>query len=196
MMLDIVFYMARGFEQFLLKSNLMVVIFTVVLLLPYVFKDWMRVLSLLAMIALGFLFNATINFFEVVAISATAFRGAYWTMLGLLFLFCFYRLICSGKKLKNKGDTIYYVIAFVFGFIASILHENIWRPLVAKSSYEFIALFGYSLGYLGGLILVGMIYFLAAYALQTILRFTQKEWGLIVSSMSIGVLISEWIKII
>lgn len=191
-----VFYVARGFEQFLLKSNLMVVLFAVVLLLPYVFKDWMRVLSLFAMIALGFLFNATITFFEVVTINAEAFRWTYWGMLILLFLFCFYRLMCSGKKLRNKGDTIYYVIAFLFGFLDGILHENMWRPVASQAAFEFIALFGYAVGYLGALIVVAMIYFLVAYALQSILRFTQKEWALIISSMAIGVLISELIKII
>lgn len=196
MMLEMFFYTARGFEQFLLKSNLMGVLFTVVLLLPYVFKDWARFLSLFATIALGFLFNASITFFEVVTISAQASRWVFWCMLIFLFLFCFYRLMTSGKKLRNKGDTIFYVIAFVFGFMDSILHEGVWKPVIANASYEFLALIGYLVGYIGGLIMVAIIYFLVSYALQAILRFTQKEWGLIVSAMAIGVLISEVIKII
>ncbi|WP_430614509.1 hypothetical protein [Flavobacterium sp. JP2137] len=196
MMLEVVFYIARGFEQFLLKSNLLVVLFATVLLLPYVMKDWGRFLGLLALIALGFLFNASISFFDVVTINAQAFRWSYWSMLLLLFLFCLYRLLSSGKKHRNKGDTLFYVIAFLFGFIDSILHAHIWKPIVGQASYKFVALLGYSTGYLGGLITVAILYFLVAYALQTLLRFTQKEWGLIVSSLAIGVLVSELIKII
>gem|GEM_PF-5308950 len=195
-MLETVFYIARGFEQFLLKSNLMGVMFTLILLLPYVFKDWARFLSLFGMIALGFLFNASITFFEVVTISAQASRWVFWCMLIFLFLFCLYRLMTSGKKLRNKGDTIFYVIAFIFGFMDSILHEGVWKPVISNASYEFLALVGYLIGYVGGLIMVAILYFLVSYALQAILRFTQKEWGLIVSSMVIGVLISEVVKII
>jgi len=196
MMEDVIFFISRGFDLIFFRSNLMSILFVILLLLPYSFKDWMRILSLLGFVAIGFLFHVLVTFFNIIKLNEQAFQLVNWGTLLLLFIFGFFRLLNKERRNRLNTHTLFYVLAFVFGMFCSMKHLTIWEGDVSKGAFKFISIFGYVLGYYLSLILVAVSYFIGIYVFMKLFRFSNREWTLIASAAVLGMLISELLKIV
>lgn len=162
------------------------VLFLIVLTVPYVFKDWKRVLLLVSMFTLGHTLSLVLAAYGVVSVNATVVEFLIPITILVVALF---NVFTSGKGAQKEKVGVLFLSTLFFGLIHGLGFAREFQMLLDDNDSKLALLLEFALGIeLAQVIIVFMVLFLG-YIVQTIFRFTKRDWIMVISAIVVGLVI-------
>ena len=162
------------------------VLFLIVLTVPYMFKDWKRVLLLVSMFTLGHTLSLVLAAYNVVSVNAQIIEFLIPITILIVALF---NVFTSGKGAQKEKVGILFLSTLFFGLIHGLGFAREFKMFLGESDNKLILLLEFALGIeLAQIIIVFMVLFLG-YIVQTIFRFSKRDWIMVVSAIVVGLVI-------
>ncbi|GAA3645097.1 HupE/UreJ family protein [Flavivirga jejuensis] len=162
------------------------VLFLIVLTVPYMFKDWKRILLLVSMFTLGHTLSLVLAAYSVVRINAQIVE---FLIPITILIVAFFNVFTSGKGAQKEKVGVLFLSTLFFGLIHGLGFAREFKMLLGDSDSKLILLLEFALGIeLAQIIIVFLVLFLG-YIVQTIFRFSKRDWIMVVSAIVVGLVI-------
>ncbi len=163
------------------------VLFLIALTVPFSFKDWKRVLLLVSIFTIGHTIALFLSVFGVIAVKINLVEF----MIPITILFtAIYNLFTSGKSSKNNTITIIGFVTLFFGIIHGLGFSNYIKNILSGAPQsKIIPLFEFALGIESSQLIVVFVVLILSYLVQTVFRFSKRDFTLVMSAFVIGVVI-------
>jgi hypothetical protein len=167
------------------------ILFLIVLTIPYLFKDWKRVLFLVTIFVLGHSVSLAFATYGVISVSN---KWIEFLIPMTILIIALFNVFTAGKKTQNEKVGMLFFITLYYGLIHGLGFVNVFEAAISKSENKLISLLEISLGIeIGQLIVVFIILFLG-FLSQTLFRFSKRDWVMVISAIVVGLLIPMLIK--
>ncbi|MGC1203837.1 MAG: HupE/UreJ family protein [Flavobacteriaceae bacterium] len=162
------------------------VLFLIALTVPYLFKDWKRVLLLVSMFTLGHTLSLVLAAYSVVSVNATVVEFLIPISILVVALF---NVFTSGKGAQKEKVGVLFLTTLAFGLIHGLGFAREFQMLLGDTDNKLVLLLEFALGIeLSQVIIVFVVLFLS-YVVQTIFRFTRRDWIMVISAIVVGLVI-------
>ena len=162
------------------------VLFLMVLTVPYLFKDWKRVLFLVTTFTLGHTLSLVLAAFNVIRINVS---WVEFLIPVTIILVAVFNVFTAGKlPQKNKIGVLFFSTLF-FGLIHGLGFAREFQLMVGASDNKWAVLFEFAIGIEMAQVIIVFIVLIVSYIMQTVFRFSRRDWMLVVSSIVIGMAI-------
>lgn len=163
------------------------VLFLLALTVPYEFKSWKKILILVSLFAAGHTLALLLSTFNVITVKTSIIA---FIALAITLIIALFNIISAGKSGKKDSITFIAIVASVFGIIHGLGFSHYFRALApGQPTDKVLPLFESSFGFGISLIIACAAALLLAYVVQTLLKFSKRDWILIVSAFICGVVI-------
>ncbi len=162
------------------------VLFLIVLTIPYVFKDWKRVLLLVSMFTLGHTLSLVLAAYGVVSVNASVVEFLIPITILVVALF---NVFTSGKGAQREKVGVLFLSTLFFGLIHGLGFAREFQMLLTDSDNKLVLLLEFALGIEIAQIIIVFIVLFLSYIVQTIFRFTKRDWIMVVSAIVVGLVI-------
>ena len=167
------------------------ILFLIVLVIPYLFKDWKRVLFLITIFVLGHSVSLALATYDVMSINNKWIEFLIPLTILIIALFNVFK---AGKKAQNEKVGILLFATLFFGLMHGLGFVNIFESSIGNSSNKLLALLEIAIGLeIGQLIVVFIILFLG-FLCQTLFRFSKRDWVMVISAIVVGLVIPMLIR--
>lgn len=168
------------------------VLFLIALAIPYAFKDWRRVLLLITVFTIGFLLTLLIFVFGVLVVKGSLIN---WLIYITILITAFFNLFTAGKSSKKESVGVIVFVTLFFGIIHGLSYSNYFNSITTGSkTNKVITLFEFALGIEVAQIIVMFIVLVVSFIVQTVFRFSRRDWVLVMSAFIIGVILPNIIE--
>ncbi len=167
------------------------VLFLIALTVPYMFKDWKRVLLLVSIFTLGHTLSLVLAAYDVVKIDGQIIEFLIPVTILIVALF---NVFTAGKGAQKEKVGVLFFSTLFFGLIHGLGFAREFHMLVGKSDNKFLLLLEFALGIeISQVIIVFSVLFLGFLA-QTLFRFSKRDWVMVISAMVVGLVIPMILK--
>ena len=168
------------------------ILFLLALTVPYEFKTWKKILILVSLFTAGHTLALMLSVFNVITIKTNIVA---FIVPIIILIIALYNLFTAGKSGKKDSITFIAIVASLFGIIHGLGFSNYFSHIVpGKPTDKLLPLFESALGFGVSQILAITAALLLAYVVQTLLKFSKRDWILIVSAFVVGVVIPMIIR--
>ena len=167
------------------------ILFLIVLSVPYLFKDWKRILFLITIFTLGHTVSLALATYNVINVNS---KVTAFLIPVTIFIVALYNVFTAGKKAQNEKVGILFFATLFLGLIHGLGYVGIFESTIKANDNKFLSLLEISLGIEVGQIIVGFIVIFLGFLCQTIFRFSKRNWVMVISAVVIGVLIPMLIR--
>lgn len=166
------------------------ILFVILLTLPYVFKDWKRLLILVSVFTLGHTLSLLLGVYDIVNLNVNVTE---WLIPLTIFFAALFNVFSSGKSTPKYSYFIFGVVLF-FGLIHGLGFANAFQSMVSANESTFLSILEFALGIeIGQLIIVFCVLFIN-FVFQNIFRFSTRDWVMVSSSIILGLMLPLIIK--
>lgn len=159
------------------------ILFLIVLTLPYLFKDWKRILLLITIFTVGHCFSLSLVSYNIVNVKITVVSFIIPLTILIVALF---NILTAGKKVHHTKISFLLLITLFFGLIHGLGFAKDLNSLISTSDHKLLAIVEIALGIeIGQLVIVFSVLFLS-FICQTIFRFSRRDWIMVISSIVLG----------
>ena len=188
---DFLSYMQYGMSHVLYSNAYDHILFLIVLTIPYLFKDWKRVLFLITIFVIGHSVALAFATYNVISVSN---KWIEFLIPLTILIVAMINVFTAGKKAKNEKIGLRFFITLFFGLIHGFGFVRMFESTIGSSSNKIVPLLEIALGIeIGQLIVVFMILFLGFLG-ETLFRFSRRDWVMVISAVVVGMLIPMLIK--
>ena len=168
------------------------ILFLLALTVPYEFKTWKKILILVSLFTAGHTLALMLSVFNILTIKSNVVA---FIVPIIILIIALYNLFTAGKSGKKDSITFVAIVASLFGIIHGLGFSNYFNHIVpGKPTDKLLPLFESALGFGVSQILAITAALLLAYVFQTLLKFSKRDWILIVSAFVVGVVIPMIIR--
>lgn len=162
------------------------VLFLMVLAVPYVFRDWKRVLILVSMFTLGHTLSLVLAAYGVVSVNGTLVE---FLIPVTILIAAVYNVFTAGKKEKSGKVSLLFFVTLFFGLIHGLGFAREFKMFAGQSQNKLELLIEFALGIeIAQVIIVFVVLFLG-FLFQTIFRFSKRDWVMVLSAVVVGLVI-------
>ncbi len=162
------------------------VLFLMVLAVPYVFKDWKRVLILVSMFTLGHTLSLVLAAYDVVSVNG---KLVEFLIPVTILIAALYNIFTAGKKEKSSKLSLLFFATLFFGLIHGLGFAREFKMFAGQSENKLKLLIEFALGIeIAQIIIVFVVLFLG-FLFQTIFRFSKRDWVMVLSAVVVGLVI-------
>mgnify|MGYP001098199665 CR=1 FL=1 len=162
------------------------VLFLMVLAVPYVFKDWKRILLLVSLFTLGHTLSLVLAAYGVVSVNAALVE---FLIPVTILVVALYDIFTAGKKDKGKSVGPLFFATLFFGLIHGLGFAREFKMFAGQSENKLELLIEFALGIeLAQIIVVFVVLFLG-FLFQTLFRFSKRDWVMVLSAVVVGLVI-------
>jgi len=162
------------------------VLFLIVLAVPYIFKDWKRILMLVSVFTLGHTLSLILAAYGVVSING---KLVEFLIPITILIMAIFNVFTAGKTAKSDKVGVLFFSTLFFGLVHGLGFAREFKLMVGKSDNKLVTLLEFALGIeLAQIIIVFVVLFLG-FLMQTIFRFSKRDWVMVVSAVVIGLVI-------
>ncbi len=163
------------------------VLFLMALVIPFTFKDWQKILLSVTLFTIGHTVALLLSVYQIVVIKANLVE--FLIPITILFT-SIYNLIVVGKSTKKDRNGWIYMITLFFGIIHGLGFSNFFNTILGGSSNsKLVPLLEFALGIEAAQITVVLIVLALAFMVQSVFKFTRRDWILAGSAFIIGVVL-------
>jgi len=186
-MSDFWIYFNHGLKHILSFSAYDHVLFLLALVASHEFKDWKRLLILVTTFTLGHTLALFLSVFNIITVKSE--WVAFLIPITILIV-AVYNIVAAGKSFKKNTITFIALVTAFFGIIHGLGFSSYFNTFVSgKPSDKLAPLLEFALGIEAAQIIVIILALLLAYVVQTLLKFSKRDWILIVSAFILGVVV-------
>ncbi|WP_431157298.1 HupE/UreJ family protein [Winogradskyella poriferorum] len=162
------------------------VLFLMVLAVPYVFKDWKRVLILVSLFTLGHTLSLVLAAYGIVTVNG---KLVEFLIPVTILIVAIYNVFTAGKKEKSSKISLLFFATLFFGLIHGLGFAREFKMFAGQSENKLELLIEFALGIeIAQIIIVFVILFLG-FLFQTIFRFSRRDWVMVLSAVVVGLVI-------
>ena len=181
---DFWFYTNYGVNHVLDINGYDHVLFLIVLAIPYLFKDWKRVLLLVSVFTIGHTFSLLLAAYNVVSIEADLVE---FLIPVTILIVAIYNVFKAGKKTRKIA--VLFISTLFFGLIHGLGFAREFTMLIGKAEQKIIPLLEFALGIeIAQLIVVFLVLFMGLLG-QTVFRISKRDWIMVISAIVVGLVI-------
>ena len=163
------------------------VLFLIALTIPYAFKDWKRILLLISVFTIGHTLALLLSVFGIIAIKVNIVE---FLIPITILITAFFHLFTAGKASKNESINLIFFVTLFFGIIHGLGFSNYFKTILGGSpTSKLLPLGEFALGIETAQLIVVFLVLIISYIVQTIFRFSKRDWALVMSAFIIGVVI-------
>jgi hypothetical protein len=163
------------------------VLFLIALAVPFSFKDWKQIVMLVSMFTIGHTLALLLSIFGIIAIKVNVVELLIPITILITALF---NLFTAGKSSKKESINLVFFITLFFGIIHGLGFSNYFKSILGGSpSSKLIPLGEFALGIEAAQIVVVFVVLVLSYIVQTVFRFSKRDWTLVMSAFIIGVVL-------
>ncbi|WP_033957435.1 HupE/UreJ family protein [Psychroserpens jangbogonensis] len=159
------------------------ILFLIVLTLPYLFKDWKRILLLITVFTIGHCLSLSLVSYNIVSVNIKVISLLIPLTILIVSLF---NIFTAGKKAHHTKIGLLFFIALFFGLIHGLGFANDLNTLITASENKLLAILEIALGMEIGQLVIAFIVIFLSFLCQTIFRFSKRDWILVVSAIVLG----------
>ena len=161
------------------------VLFLIALAVPFSFNDWKRVILLVTLFTIGHTMALMLSVFGIVTIKVDVVEFLIPITILLTALF---NLFTAGKSSKKESINLVFFITLFFGIIHGLGFSNYFKSILGgTASSKVLPLSEFALGIEAAQIVVVFVVLILSYIVQTIFRFSKRDWTLVMSAFVIGI---------
>jgi hypothetical protein len=163
------------------------VLFLIALAVPFSFKDWKQIVMLVSMFTIGHTLALLLSIFGIIAIKVNVVE----LLIPITILItAFFNLFTAGKSSKKESINLVFFITLFFGIIHGLGFSNYFKSILGGTpSSKLIPLGEFALGIEAAQIVVVFVVLVLSYIVQTVFRFSKRDWTLVMSAFIIGVVL-------
>jgi hypothetical protein len=162
------------------------VLFLIALTVPYMFKDWKRVLILVSVFTLGHTLSLVLAAYDIVRIDGQIIEFLIPVTILIVALF---NVFTAGKGAQKEKIGVLFFSTLFFGLIHGLGFAREFHMLAGKSDNKFFLLIEFALGIeISQVIIVFTVLFLGFLA-QTLFRLSKRDWIMVISAIVVGLVI-------
>lgn len=163
------------------------VLFLIALTVPYSFNDWKRVLILISLFTLGHTISLLLSVYEVVVVKLNLIEFLIPITILITALF---HLFSAGKSSKKESISVVGFITLFFGIIHGLAFATYFKSILAGTTNDkLLPLLEFAAGIEASQIIIVLIALIISYCVQTLFRFSKRDWTLVMGSFVIGVVL-------
>ena len=163
------------------------VLFLIALATPFSFKDWKRIVLLVSLFTIGHTMALLLSVFGIIAFKVSVIE----LLIPITILItAIYNLLTASKSNKNRGLNLIFFITPFFGIIHGLGFSNYFKSILGGNAVsKLLPLSEFALGIEAAQIVVVFIVLILSYTVQTVFRFSRRDWALVFSAFVIGVVL-------
>lgn len=162
------------------------VLFLIVLSVPYLFKDWKRVLLLVSLFTLGHTLSLILAAYGVVSVNGKLVEFLIPVTIMIVALF---NVFTAGKGAQKERVGVLFFSTLFFGLVHGLGFAREFQILIGRDDNRLATLLEFALGIeIAQIIIVFVVLFLG-YIMQTVFRFSKRDWIMVVSAIVVGLVI-------
>lgn len=163
------------------------VLFLIALTVPYLFKDWKRIFLLVSLFTIGHTLALVLSVYGIIAIKVDVVE---FLIPITILITALYHLFTAGKTSKNDGVNLVFFITLFFGIIHGLGFSNYFKTILGGSATSKLLPLGeFAFGIEAAQLVVVFVVLVISYIVQTVFRFSKRDWALVMSAFIIGVVI-------
>lgn len=163
------------------------VLFLIALAVPFSFSDWKRIVLLVTLFTVGHTMALLLSVYGIVAIKVNVVELLIPITILITALF---NLFNAGKSSKKESINLIFFVTLFFGIIHGLGFSNYFKTILGGSANsKLIPLAEFALGIEAAQIVVVFVVLVLSYIVQTVFRFSKRDWTLVMSSFIIGVVL-------
>lgn len=162
------------------------VLFLMVLAVPYLFKDWKRVLLLVSLFTLGHTLSLVLAAYDVVKVNGVLVE---FLIPVTILVVALYNVFTAGKNDKNKKIGLLLISALFFGLIHGLGFAREFDMVFGQVSNKVLALIEFALGIEIAQVIIVFVVLFFGFLFQTLFRFTRRDWVMVLSAVVVGLVI-------
>tara|TARA_R110002051_G_scaffold120997_4_gene194192 strand:+ start:11395 stop:11982 length:588 start_codon:yes stop_codon:yes gene_type:complete len=162
------------------------ILFLIVLTVPYLFSNWKRLLTLVTVFTVGHTLALALAAYGVVTVKSS------WIELLIpitILVTALFNVFTAGKSAKKEKVGIYVITTLFFGLIHGLGFSTYFNMMTANTSNKLFPLIEYTLGIEMAQIAIVILVLIASFLGQSLLRFSLRDWVMVISSVVIGMVI-------
>tara|TARA_B100000767_G_scaffold77086_1_gene73748 strand:+ start:1258 stop:1848 length:591 start_codon:yes stop_codon:yes gene_type:complete len=162
------------------------ILFLVVLSVPYVFKDWKRLLILVSFFTLGHTLSLLLGVYGIINLKVNVVE---WLIPFTIILMALYNVFSAGKSSKHSNPVIIVCLVLFFGLIHGLGFANAFVSVARSDESTLLSIIEFAFGLeLGQFVIVFCVLFFGFLG-QTIFRFSIRDWIMVLSAVVIGLML-------
>lgn len=163
------------------------VLFLIALVVPYHFKDWKKIITLVSVFTLGHTLALFMAVFDMVKINVTLVE---FLIPITILVTAVHNLFTAGKGGGKSNVSVAIFITLFFGIIHGLGFSNYFNTILGGSpSDKLLPMLEFALGIELAQLAVVLTVIIVSALLQYFIRNSKRNWVLITSSIIIGVVI-------
>ena len=159
------------------------ILFLIVLTLPYLFKDWKRILLLITVFTVGHCLSLSLVTYNIISVNINVITFLIPLTILIVALF---NIFTAGKKTHQTKIGLLFFITLFFGLIHGLGFANDLNRLISASENKLLAILEIALGIEIGQLIIAFIVIFLSFICQTIFRFSKRDWMLVISAIVLG----------
>lgn len=161
------------------------ILFLVALTAPYIIKDWQRILILVSIFTVGHTLALLLSVFNIVVFKVTIVE----LLIPITILItAFYNIFTAGKASKQNGISFVAIVTLLFGIIHGLGFSNYFKNMITGNVVDkLIPTLEFALGIEAAQIIVISCVLILSFIMQTLFRFSKRDFTLIMSAFVLGV---------
>jgi hypothetical protein len=161
------------------------VLFLIGITIPYTFNDWKKWLLLISLFTIGHTISLILSVFGIIYIKENLVEFLIPITILIVALF---NLFTAGKSSKGESITLVAIVTLLFGIIHGLGFSNYFKTILPGDSTDKLLPLGeFALGIECAQLIVVIIALILSFIVQTIFRFSKRDWTLVMSAFIIGV---------
>jgi len=162
------------------------ILFLIVLTVAYTFDNWKKILLLVTLFTLGHTTSLFLAAYDVISVNSRLVEF----LIPLTILAAALFNVLTAKKTANQNRTgILYGTTVFFGIIHGLGFSSYFNVVSSNVSSKILPLIEFALGIELAQLIVVVFVLVLSFVIQTIFRFSKRDWILVVSSIVIGMVI-------
>jgi len=159
------------------------ILFLIVLTLPYLFKDWKRILMLITVFTVGHCLSLSLVTYNIISVNFKVISFLISLTISIIALF---NIFTAGKKAHQTKIGLLFFIALFFGLIHGLGFANDLNSIISASENKLLAILEIALGIEIGQLVIAFIVIFLSFLCQTIFRFSKRDWVMVISAIVFG----------
>jgi len=177
------FHVKLGIDHILDKNGYDHMLFLLVLAVPFIFKDWKRILILVSIFTVGHTISLVLGAYDIVTVNGKLIE---FLIPITILVAALYNVFTAGKKNRESKIDLLMFTTFFFGLIHGL---GFARHLDMISDGSLIFLVEFALGIEIAQVIVVFIVLFLGFLCQTIFRLSRRDWIMVLSAIVIGLVI-------
>jgi len=161
------------------------VLFLIGITIPYTFNDWKKWLLLVSLFTLGHTISLILSVYGIIYIKENLVEFLIPITILIVALF---NLFTAGKSSKGESITLVAIVTLLFVIIHGLGFSNYFKTILpGNASDKLLPLGEFALGIECAQLIVVLVALILSFIVQTVFRFSKRDWTLVMSAFIIGV---------